>query len=31
MKARYTRIALAELGDIFTYIAKDNPVAKAIR
>lgn len=27
MRARFTKTALAELNDILTYIAKDNPVA----
>ena len=27
MKVRYTKVALAELRDIFTYIVRDNPVA----
>jgi toxin ParE1/3/4 len=29
MKVSYSRVALAQLDDIFTYIARDNPAAAA--
>jgi toxin ParE1/3/4 len=29
MKVSYSRVALAQLDDIFAYIARDNPVAAA--
>jgi toxin ParE1/3/4 len=29
MKVSYSRVALAQLDDIFAYIAKDNPIAAA--